>query len=135
MSVISLEERITTDLAEFEKLKKSDQSRIFCRADKIEPFAIVLTLGDQWAANISRSDPAMYAIEGNEIEIPSLSSVVVEVEETLILPFNIYGIITQKGAAFLEDGLILAAGKVDPSFSGKLQVLIFNTTKSSRILK
>jgi len=124
VSVISLSDRITTDPENFESLKASDHSKIFCLAEKIEQFTVVLTLGDQWAANISRSDPAMFAIDGNEIRIPSLTSVVVEVEETLMLPFNIYGTITQKGATFLEDGLILAAGKVDPSFSGKLQVLI-----------
>lgn len=134
MSIISIIDRITTDAMHFEAHKMSDHSKIYCDAKRIEPFTVILTVGDQWAANISRSDPAMFAIEGNEIIIPPLTSIVLEVEETLMMPFNVYGTVTQKGSAFLEEGLMLSAGKVDPSFVGKLQVLIFNSTKTAKTL-
>jgi len=132
VSIISLETRITHDEGEFETLKRSDQSRIYCTAETTHPFEIVLRLGDQWAQNVSRDDPKMYLVEDQQITIAPQQSVVVEVADTIMMPFNIYGLIVQKGTAFLEDGLILAAGKVDPSFSGKLQVLIFNSTRKPK---
>ncbi|WP_187326953.1 dCTP deaminase domain-containing protein [Martelella lutilitoris] len=135
MTIVSLQNRITTDLSEFEALKSSDSSKIYCQAEKIEQFNIILTLGDQWASNVSRSDPAMFMIESGEISIQPQTSVVVEVQEKIHVPYNVVGIISQKGSAFLEDGLIVAAGKVDPSFSGHLQLLIFNSTRLTKKIK
>jgi deoxycytidine triphosphate deaminase len=134
MAIVSLLDRITQDQNKFESFKLSDASLIFCDAKTVEPFSVVLTVGDQWAGNISRSDPAMYLIERGIINIPPLSSVVIEVNETLSVPYNVFGIIMQKGSAFLEDGLILASGKVDPSFSGQIQLLIFNSTRKKKTL-
>ncbi len=135
MSVISILERTTEDKFEFESFKMSDNSKVFCDSKKLEPFSIILSVGERWAANISRDNPTMYLVNDKSIEIPAHSSVIIEVSEYIMIPYNVFGTIVQKGAAFLEDGLIVASGKVDPSFSGKLQVLIFNTTKKIKKIK
>ena len=135
MSIVAIQNRVTKDLDEFERLKLSDDSKIFCSEPSLENFSITLTIGDQWASNVSRADPSMYMIDGDTITLRPLSSVVIEVNENISLPYNIFGLITQKGSAFLERGLIIGSGKVDPSFSGHLQVLIFNSTRKPVTLK
>lgn len=135
MSIIYLTTRCTNNIHEFERLKESDDSKIYCSELPDEPFVIVLTLGDQWASNVTRSEPKMYKIEDSGVEIPRNGSVVVEVKQDIRVPHNMYGFIIQKGHTFLEDGIIVSAGKVDPGFSGILQLLLFNSSKRHKVFK
>jgi len=135
MTVVSIKNRQTRDLDDFEYHKKSDISLLYSDAKLVQEFSVELTLGEKWAKDISRDDPAMYVLDGDEFIIKPKTSVVIEVQETINVPLNLYGIIVPKGSSFLEQGIIISAGKIEPGFSGKLQFLLFNTTNKPREIK
>ncbi|WP_158770946.1 hypothetical protein [Paraglaciecola sp. L1A13] len=135
MGILSIKGKHTDCNEIFELNKTSDASRIYSDATMIEEFSIELSIGDVWAEDISKDKAVMYAIEDNEISIPPQTSIVVEVQENIQVPFNMYGLILQTGSVFLEQGILIGAGKIEPSFDGKLRLLIFNTSRTKRTLK
>lgn len=135
MGILSLKDKHTDCNEEFERNKKSDASLICSDASTIEEFSIELSVGEQWAEDLSNEKAVMYAIEGSSISIKPQSSIVLEVKESIKVPFNMYGLILQTGSIFLEQGVLIGAGKIEPSFDGKLQLLIYNTSKTKRTLQ
>jgi deoxycytidine triphosphate deaminase len=101
----------------------------------VEEFSIELSVGDQWAKDLTKEKASMFEIEGDEISIKPQSSIVLEVKEHIKVPFNMYGLVLQTGSVFLEQGILIGAGKIEPSFNGKLRMLIYNTSKTKRTLK
>lgn len=135
MTIVSIKGRQTDNLNDFEYHKKSEISLLYCDAKYVQEFSIELTLGDKWAEDVSRQDPTMYELDKDQFSIKPNTSVVIEVKEIISVPLNLYGIIIPKGSSFLEQGIIITAGKIEPGFSGKLQFLLFNTTNSRRSIK
>lgn len=135
MGILSLSNKHTSCNEIFEQNKKSDASMIYSDASKVEEFSIELSVGDQWAEDISKEKAIMYAIENEEISIKPQTSIVLEIKEDLHVPFNMYGLVLQTGSVFLEQGILIGSGKIEPSFNGKLRLLIFNTSKTKRVLK
>jgi deoxycytidine triphosphate deaminase len=134
MGILSIKGKHTTCNEAFELNKKSDASLIYSDASMVEEFSIELSVGDQWAKDLSKEKAVMYAIE-DVITIKPQSSVVLEVKENIHVPFNMYGIILQTGSVFLEQGVLIGAGKIEPSFNGKLRLLVYNTSKTKRTLQ
>ncbi len=135
MGILSIKGKHTNCNETFEINKKSDASLIYSDASMVEEFSIELSVGDQWAKDLTKEKATMYAIEDDEISIKPQSSIVLEVQENIQVPFNMYGLILQTGSVFLEQGILIGAGKIEPSFNGKLRMLIYNTSKTKRTLK
>lgn len=132
MAILSVKSRQTFDPNLYEQYKKSDSSLIYVSADHTEEFSVELTMGEQWADDISKDKPVMYAVENGKVTLKPNSSIVVEVAETIHVPFNMYGIIVATGGTFLEQGIIIGAGKIEPSYCGQLKILLYNTSSAKR---
>ncbi|RZM73950.1 hypothetical protein C3B51_20475 [Pseudoalteromonas rubra] len=135
MGILSIKEKHTDSNEAFERNKKSDASLIYTDAGTVEEFSIELSVGDQWAKDLTKEKASMFEIEGEGISIKPQSSIVLEVQEHIQVPFNMYGLVIQTGSVFLEQGILIGAGKIEPSFDGKLRMLIYNTSKTKRSLK
>lgn len=137
MGILSIKGKHTDCNEAFERNKKSDASLIYTDTDtdSVEDFSIEFSVGDQWAKDLTKEKASMFEIEGDEISIKPQSSIVLEVKEHIKIPFNMYGLILQTGSVFLEQGILIGAGKIEPSFDGKLRMLIYNTSKTKRTLK
>lgn len=135
MAILSIGNKITTSHEEFERYKSSDSSKVLSDAKAVEDFSIELSIGSQWADDLSGDRAHLYKIESDSVAIKPGKSIVVEVEESIRLPFNMYGIVLQTGSIFLEQGLIVGSGKIEPSYSGNLLLLIYNTSSTTRRLK
>ena len=133
MSLISLKSRLTKNTDEFERYLSSDQSLIFSSSDHEEEWSIELTVGRLWG-NVSKESPvAMYEVH-EDVGIPAKSSVIIEVNEELRIPNNIYGLIVPKGSLLLDNGILMATTKIEPRYFGKLRILFFNTTNRKKTL-
>lgn len=135
MGILSLKSKSTTSQEKFEMNKKSDASLLFSDSENIEDFSIELTVGDQWAEDLSKEQAVMYGVENKTVVLKPKTSIILEVKETINVPFNMYGIILQTGSIFIEQGILIGAGKIEPSYNGKLQLLVYNTSKTKRTLK
>lgn len=135
MGILSIRGKHTDCNETFERNKKSDASLIYTDTDAVEDFSIEFSVGNQWAKDLTKEKATMFEIEGDEISIKPQSSIVLEVKEHIKVPFNMYGLILQTGSIFLEQGILIGAGKIEPSFDGKLRMLIYNTSKTKRTLK
>lgn len=134
MAVISMKNRSTENRGLYEKFKKSDTSLVYADAKAIEDFSVELTIGNSWAEVIDKDNPDMFSFDGGKAFLKPNSSAVIEVAEDISIPYNMYGIIVPTGSSFLQKGIIIGAGKIEPSYSGKLKILLYNTSKSKREL-
>ena len=134
MSVIAAHSRVTERYADFDKFRFSDNSLLLTDARTVEEFSIELTLGDYWDSNTSRDAATMYPIEGDQITIPARGNVVVEVAERISLPGNIYGIVIPTGSILLEQGIVIAATKIEPGYSDVVRLMLFNSSRINRTI-
>lgn len=134
MSLINIENRITENVADFEKYISSDYSLVFTNAEKVEEWAIELTVGDLYSSETGKEPQKMIYID-NEISISPQASLILEVKEELRIPNNIYGLILPKGTLLLEHGILMASTKIESRYQGKLRILLYNTTKKKKYLK
>jgi deoxycytidine triphosphate deaminase len=130
MSIINLLNRVTQDKLVFDKSKTSDKSLIFTNASTIEDFTLELKLGEYWSERLVAGRTEMYKIEGNSVQIRPKSCVVIETEEEINIPNNLYGIILAKGDKILSKGVFCATSKIKPGHYGHLQILLFNSSDS-----
>ncbi|MGN7767637.1 dCTP deaminase domain-containing protein [Stenotrophomonas sp. 22692] len=131
MTVVKISGNTTKCKEDFWRFASSIDSRIYADADpqRIEEFSIEITLGDGWNDRYSPHDSRMWSID-QDITIGPQGSIVVEAAEELIIPNNRYGIVLPTGSLFLTKGLLIAPAKVEPAFSGKLKLRIYNTTQN-----
>lgn len=130
MSIVNLINRVTHDKVAFDKSKTSDKSLIFTNASVIEDFTLELKLGGFWSENLVAGRTEMYKIDGNTISIKPKSCVLIETEEQISIPNNLYGIILAKGDNILSKGVFCATSKIKPGHYGHLQILLFNSSDS-----
>jgi deoxycytidine triphosphate deaminase len=135
MSVIFIKNRRTTESKDFDKYRKSETSLVLTNAKLFEEFSIELTLGDLYDDDLSEERAIMYALENDEVALHPKSSVVVEVAEGMRVPNNMYGIVMPKGHILLEQGILMASTKIEPSYDGKLRILVFNTSRRKRTIR
>jgi deoxycytidine triphosphate deaminase len=135
MALIAIKDQIADDPEKFEKFKKSDSSVIYTTALKIEEFSIELSVGDRWAEELSKEAPQMYSIENEAIEIKPKSSIIIQTLEFLCVPNNMYGLIMPTGSLLLQQGIFIANTKIEPSFNGKFEILLYNSSNCKRVIK
>ena len=135
MSIIDLTSRCTSDWEKFNSFLKSNESYIFIEGKEIikndDPAALDLKVGSRWYNN---KDNKFYAIPKDGLNIQPKHSVIVETEQRLALPFNIFGLVTGKGR-YIFRGIFISSGKVDPGFNGKLKIGLFNGSNNRIIVK
>lgn len=138
MPIVYLKERITGDEAEFNKYISSADSLLFLRnydPTKAETFdqsgtdCLSLRVGDKWF------DRSRYVqISNKGIKIKPQTSVVVETQEQIALPLNMYGLLFGTGKNIYSGGFI-SNGKIDPGFCGNLRIGFYNGSRHTVILK
>lgn len=135
MALIFIKDRFTRNQSAFKECKKSDYSLLLTTANEIEEFSIELSIGDRWAEKLSADKPTMYEVEGKEITISPRSSIIVQTTESLCVPNNMFGMVMPTGRILLERGIFIANTKIEPTFSGKLNILLYNSSSIKRTLK
>jgi len=141
MSIISLRDRQTDDSAEFGRAKRSASSLIYARrctpdgsyANLPESdIELELTVGDRWAPTMGGDNPQFFSTAGKPIRIAPNASVVIETAEEIQVPNNVMGVVFPKGSLFREKGLHPLTAKIDPTWSGRLRLLVQNSSDAYR---
>jgi len=101
----------------------------------VERFAIELKVGACWSRKYGPTTNEMVQINTEGVRLEAGESIVVEVEEALAIPYNMYGLVIPTGSLFLDSGIIIAAAKIEPSFTGKLKLRLVNISGDRRTLK
>lgn len=131
MAVVSLKNRLTNNITDFESYKKSNESLIF--SDSInspDNFSIDFTIGERWAEYAAfNSTPVFYNVN-NYVEIKPKDSIIVVTKEKILIPYNIYGIIMPTGSLFINYGIFCNTAKIEPGYADKLFLLLYNSTNS-----
>ena len=132
MPVIDLTTRSTTEETEFKKFDHSDKSKILVNpSESLTRYSIELHLGSRWSERYGIYDSSMYEMVEPNVKIRKWGSIVIEVSGRISIPQNAYGIIVPTGSLFLDRGIIIGAGKIEPNFHGVLRLRLFNTNPYS----
>lgn len=137
MSIIFLKNSTTSNIEEFERQKKSFDSKIFIVYNedklpsenvKVDDFSLDITLGKSWNENYSYNDKGLFLIEDQKITILPHTSVVVAIREYIKMPYNKFGIVLSTGSLFLQQGIQIPSAKVEPGYSGLLKLRLVNSS-------
>ncbi len=132
MSILYLPSRTTAIDEEYRKQQVADASKILVdETAQIESFSIELTVDTNWSESYGKTN-AMVEIDSTGIELASGRSIVIEVAEKIGVPFNMYGLVIPTGSLFLDQGIIIAAAKIEPAFQGKLKLRLVNNSGERR---
>jgi deoxycytidine triphosphate deaminase len=135
MSVIHIKERSTPDEELFTEQKSSQASLLLINEQAItDRFSLELTVGTAWAKVFSSTEKSFVQIDANGVQIGRHDSIVIEVAEDIRVPNNMYGLLVPTGSLFLGLGVLVAPAKIEPGYSGKLTLRLFNTTAEKHTL-
>ena len=126
--IIDLERRATSDLQKFELAKDSPDSLILIAPDcgGIEAGAsLPINAGQNYFNQISGARQPFEKI----MTLQAGDFVVIESRQRFKVPRNMLGLIHGKGRALFR-GIMVAPGKIDPSFSGHLRIYLFNAGRT-----
>jgi len=126
--ILDLERRATSDLQKFELAKESPDSLVLIAPDctGIEAgTSLPINAGQNYFNQVTG---ARQPIE-KSITLHSSDFVVIESRQRFKIPRNVLGLIHGKGRALFR-GIMVAPGKIDPSFSGHLRIYLFNAGKA-----
>ena len=134
MSVINLQKRNTTDWAEMHNHLQSPDSKVFIddHIESVTSTSMDLNVGDAYI--VPGSNRTFAIPEDTGLEIKPKQSVVIITQQKIKLPYNIFGVVTGKGA-YIFKGCFLSTGKIDPAFEGKLKIGFYNGGNTSITLK
>lgn len=128
MTVTYLKGRATDDPQRYQALRQSDRSLVYTATPAVQDFEMTLTIGDVVAYRYPTGDRGFVPVLDEGIPLAAGSSVTVEVAEDLSVPLNLFGIIFPKGTLAHANGVICPTTKIDPGFTGRLRLLIFNAS-------
>lgn len=138
MPIVYLKRRITGDETEFNKCVNSADSLLFLEGfdsantgtfDQSGMDCLSLRVGNKW---FDRSRYVQISRKG--IKVKPHSSVVIETQERIALPLNMYGLLFGTGKNIYSGGFI-SNGKIDPGFSGNLRIGFYNGSNHKIVLK
>lgn len=140
MSIVNLEKRITRDLDDYYKYWRSNDSLIYVKkesADDDIPITdgsgldcLLLTVGSCWYEDARRLE----IDKKKGIKIRPHTSIVIETDEKIALPLNMYGLLFGAGCNIYR-GTFISSGKIDPGFTGRLKIGFHNGSSKTVILK
>ena len=134
MGIIYLNKRITNSTDDFNRYSRSSDSLIYVNGkystDESGPDCLSLTVGHCWYDNSRyiEIDPK------KGIKIKPHTSVILETEEEIALPLNVYGLLFGAGSNIYR-GAFISSGKIDPGFFGKLRIGYHNGSDKTITLK
>ena len=135
MSVVDLHARLTSDWEDFNRWLKSSNSLIYIDGKVLVadngPACLELSVGHRW---LNHRDGSFYRIPEEGLQIKPHQSVVVETEQRLALPLNVFGLVTGKGK-YIFQGVFISSGKIDPGFNGELRIGFHNGGEKPIALK
>ena len=139
MSLVDLNHRYTSDPAEFRKWERSSDSLVYIKIKEEQiqdlfvnaPSSVELTVGDQWFSCV---DNSFYKIPSSGMTIKPQTSVVLETEQIVGVPLNVFGLVTGKGQ-YIFQGVMISPGKIDPGFIDHLRIGVFNGGVESIVLE
>ncbi len=133
MPIVDLEARLTNDFDLYMRSAQRLSSFIYISAPVSlddGPSSVELHVGD---AFYSCSEDAYIQVGAEGIKLRSGESVVVDSQEKVGLPANIFGFVSGKGR-YIFTGVMLSPGKIDPLFCDHLRIGLFNSGKSAAVL-
>lgn len=135
MGVIDLNIRLTDSWDSFNDNLKSSDSLIYIEPKNYlsddKPSSIDLTVGEKC---FFLKDNKYYDFPEDGIHVKAFTSILVESEQKLGLPYNIFGLVTGKGNKIFQ-GTFISTGKINPGFNGKLKIGLFNGSDKSITIK
>jgi dUTPase len=135
MSIVDLNHRLTENYEDYYRLNKSSDSLVYVNGEVLlvdGPSSLELTVGETW---YDCNDGINYEVLNNgNLTIKSGSAAVIETEQIIGLPTNIFGLVTGKGK-FIFQGILVSSGKIDPGFHDHLRIGLYNGGKEPLILK
>lgn len=130
MSLVDLSRRQTNSYEQFQRFSCSSDSLVFIQnlAHSGDlPASIDLSVGEYW---FDCREEALFEIPADGIELLPRMSAVIQTNERLALPKNVYGLLSGKGTLIFQ-GVIVSPGKIDPGFDDHLKIGIFNAGPKS----
>ncbi|WP_041258105.1 dCTP deaminase domain-containing protein [Fibrella aestuarina] len=129
MAVIDLETRLTKDWDSYNSNLKSSDSLIFISPHNYNiedgPASLDLTVGNRF---FFHDRGQHYTITDDGIYIEPFNSLLIETEQKVCLPLNIFGIVIGKGHQIFQ-GTFISSGKINPGFNGKLNIGLYNGSR------
>ncbi|WHX49379.1 hypothetical protein QNH46_01415 [Paenibacillus woosongensis] len=131
--IVDLKNRVTTELRSYNNYIKSSDSLLYISKLNVKEdnaCSLEFTVGDVYSTgNQQWTD---FPEEG--ILLKCNESVIIETNEEIGVPFNMFGLVTGVGRN-IQKGLFVSTGKIDPGFRARLKIGILNTNKKKQILK
>lgn len=141
MSIVNLNKRMTQDETEYSAAIRSSDSMIYVTVDKeCENVPIITDPSgpDCLALHVGTClyyKGCNWKIDSEKgVKIKAGTSVVLETAESLRLPANVYGLLYGNGKNIYR-GAFISCGKIDPLFTGKLRIGIYNGGAKKIVLK
>ena len=138
MSVLDLRKRATDNWTSMHEHLQSPDSYIYIGMEdglmdamESNPISLDLKVGSSF---ILPGSNRSFLIPNKGLVIKPKQSVVIFTQQRVKLPYNVFGVVTGKGA-YIYKGCFLSTGKVDPAFEGNLKIGFFNGSKSSVTLE
>jgi deoxycytidine triphosphate deaminase len=135
LGVVDLEARLTRSWPEYNAKLRAEDSRIYVDGageTKLDsPITLSLSVGSQW---LSGDEERFYAIPEDGISLKPRQTIIVETQETVATPYNVFGLVTGKGSHIFR-AILVSSGKIDPGFHNKLRIGIYNGSRKTRHLK
>lgn len=123
--IVDLKSRATQSETDYARQQSSPSSLVFVNANLLfpdGPSVFELHVGDVF---FFPGDASRRELPTAGFKLGVGASVILETKEEIKVPKNMAGIVLGKGALIFK-GLIISPGKIDPTFSGKLLIGLFN---------
>jgi hypothetical protein len=135
MSVVDLGSRLAGNWEKFHRYQRSSDSLIYIEGPIVlgndGPAALNLSIGGSW---FNERDGSAYLISKDGLLVRPHQAVVIETQQRMALPLNVFGLVTGKGK-FIFQALFISPGKIDPGFNGRLKIGVFNGGTKAVLLK
>jgi len=125
VSIVDLQNRLTTNYDDFYKLNKSSDSLVYVKGTILiddGPATLDLSVGDSW---FDCTNNTYYEIPLGGFSLKSGTSAVIETEQTIGMPANVFGLVTGKGT-YIFKGIQISSCKIDPGFCSTLRIGLYN---------
>ncbi|ARK11904.1 hypothetical protein A6C57_17075 [Fibrella sp. ES10-3-2-2] len=129
MAVIDLETRLTESWDSYNSNLKSSDSLIFIdpHTFNIEdgPSSLDLTVGRRF---FFHDHGKHFTLTDEGVYIEPFNAILIETEQRVCLPLNIFGLVIGKGHQIFQ-GTFISSGKINPGFNGRLNIGLYNGSR------
>lgn len=133
MSVIDLAYRTTNAWEIYNQQKRDAESKLYVSGktifDNDGAQCLNVTVGENY---LRKGQPV--SIPNKGLKIPPRSVFVIETEQSIAVPLNMFGLVYGMGENIFRS-CIVSPGKIDPGFIGKLKIGFYNGNTESVIMK